>query len=225
MQKAEGLVQRSVQVSDRLGFKETTADTQAGFAVTQAVVGNASKAKELARSSSALAHGRRNMESVAVALAMTGDVSRAQTIADDLGHRFPDDTLLHQVSIPVVQALIEIDRKTPEKAIAALQATTPYELGFNQELFPMYIRGLAYLQAKRGADAAAEFQKMVDHRGIEPTAPEHSLARLGLGRAYVMTGNTAKVRAAYQDFLALWKDADPDVPILKQAKTEYEQLH
>jgi serine/threonine protein kinase/tetratricopeptide (TPR) repeat protein len=144
MQKAEGLVQRSVQVSDRLGFKETTADTQAGFALRQAIVGNTTKAKELAASSSALAHGRRNMESVAVALAMIGDVSRAQTIADDLGHRFPDDTLLHQVSIPVVQALIEMDRKAPEKAIAALQATTPYELGFNQELFPMYIRGLAY---------------------------------------------------------------------------------
>ncbi len=225
MQKAEGLVQRSVQVSDRLGFKETTADTQAGFALRQAVVGNASKAKELAASSSALAHGRRNMESVAVALAMTGDVSRAQTIADDLGRRFPDDTLLHQVSIPVVQALIEMDRKTPEKAIAALQATTPYELGFNQELFPMYIRGLAYLQAKRGAEAAAEFQKMVDHRGIEPTSPNHSLAKLGLGRAYAVTGDTAKARAAYQDFFALWKDADPDVPILKEAKAEYEHLH
>jgi serine/threonine protein kinase/tetratricopeptide (TPR) repeat protein len=225
MQKAEGLVQRSVQVSDRLGFKETTADTQAGFALRQAVVGNASKAKELAASSSALAHGRRNMESVAVALAMTGDVSRAQTIADDLGRRFPDDTLLHQVSIPVVQALIEMDRKTPEKAIAALQATTPYELGFNQELFPMYIRGLAYLQAKRGAEAVAEFQKMVDHRGIEPTSPNHSLAKLGLGRAYAMTGDTAKARAAYQDFFALWKDADPDVPILKEAKAEYEHLH
>ena len=225
MQKAEGLVQRSVQVSDRLGFKETTADTQAGFAVTQAAVGNASKAKELAASSSALAHGRRNMESVAVALAMTGDVTRAQTIADDLGRRFPDDTLLHQVSIPVVQALIEIDRKTPEKAIAALQATATYELGFNQELFPMYIRGLAYLQAKRGAEAPAEFQKMVDHRGIEPISPNHSLAKLGLGRAYVMTGDTAKARAAYQDFFALWKDADPDVPILKEAKAEYEKLH
>ncbi len=225
MQKAEGLVQRSVQVSDRLGFKETTADTQAGFAVRQAAVGNASKAKELAASSSALAHGRRNMESVAVALAMTGDVNRAQTIAADLGRRFPDDTLLHQVSIPIVQALIEMDRKAPEKAIAALQATTPYELGSNQELFPMYIRGLAYLQAKRGADAAAEFQKMVDHRGIEPTSPNHSLAKLGLGRAYVMTGDTAKARAAYQDFFALWKDADSDVPILKEAKAEYEQLH
>ncbi len=218
-------MQRSVQVSDRLGFKETSADTQAGFALRQAEVGNASKAKGLAASSSALAHGRRNMESVAVALAMIGDVNRAQTIADDLGHRFPDDTLLHQVSIPLVHALIEMDRKTPEKAITALQATTPYELGFNQELFTMYIRGLAYLQAKRGADAAAEFQKMVDHRGIEPISPNHSLAKLGLGRAYVMTGDTAKARAAYQDFFALWKDADPDVPILKEAKAEYERLH
>ncbi len=193
MQKAEGLMQRSVQVSDRLGFKETTADTLAGFALRQAEVGNAAKAKELAASSSALANGRRNMESVAVALAMTGDISRAQSIADDLGRRFPDDTLLHQVSIPIVQALIEMDRKTPEKAIAALQATTPYELGFNQELFPIYIRGLAYLQAKRGADAAAEFQKMVDHRGIDPISPNHSLAKLGLGHAYVMTGDTAKL--------------------------------
>ncbi len=224
MQKAEGLMQRSVQVSDRLGFKETTADTLAGFALRQAEVGNAAKAKELAASSSALANGRRNMESVAVALAMTGDISRAQSIADDLGRRFPDDTLLHQVSIPIVQALIEMDRKTPEKAIAALQATTPYELGFNQELFPIYIRGLAYLQAKRGADAAAEFQKMVDHRGIDPISPNHSLAKLGLGRAYVMTGDTAKARAAYQDFFALWKDADPDVPVLKEAKAEYAKL-
>jgi tetratricopeptide (TPR) repeat protein len=225
MQKAGELLQRSVQVSDRLGFKETTADTQSFFAVTQAEMGNASKAKELAASSSALAHGRSNMESLAVALAMTGEVSRAQAIEDDLSHRFPDDTLLHQVSIPVVRALIEMDRKAPEKAIEALQAATPYELGTNQGLFPIYVRGLAYLQAKRGAEAAAEFQKMVDHRGIAPTAPEHSLAKLGLGRAYVLAGDTAKARAAYQDFFALWKDADPDVPILKEAKTEYEKLH
>jgi eukaryotic-like serine/threonine-protein kinase len=224
MQKAEGLVQRSVQVSDRLGFKGTTADTLAGFALRQAEVGNAAKAKELAASSSALANGRRNMESVAVALAMTGDISRAQSIADDLGRRFPDDTLLHQVSIPIVQALIEMNRKAPEKATAALQATTPYELGGNQELYPMYIRGLAYLLAKRGAEAAAEFQKMVDHRGIDPISPNHSLAKLGLGRAYVMTGDAAKARAAYQDFFALWKDADPDVPVLKEAKAEYAKL-
>ena len=164
------------------------------------------------------------MESVAVALAMTGDVSRAQAIADDLGRRFPDDTLLHQVSIPCVRALIELNRKNPDAAIQSMQAATPYELGAAQGLFPIYVRGLAYLQAKRGAEAAAEFQKIVDHRGIAPTAPEHSLAKLGLGRAYVMTGDTAKARAAYQDFLALWKDADPDIAILKEAKAEYGTL-
>jgi tetratricopeptide (TPR) repeat protein len=212
MQKAGQLMQRSVQVSDRLGFKETTADTQAGFAVTQAEVGNGSKAKELAASSSALAHGSSNM--VAVALAMSGYVSRAQAVADDLGHRFPDDTLLHQVGVSCVRALIELNRKNPAAAIQSLQATTPYELGATQGLFPIYIRGLAYLQAKRGAEAAAEFQKMVDRRGIAPTVPEHSLAKLGLGRAYAISGDTSKARTAYQDFLALWKDADPEIPIL-----------
>ena len=224
MHRAGELMLRSVQVSDRMGFKETTSDTQAAFAVTQAEVGNASNAKELAASSSALAHSRSNMESAAEALAMTGDVSRAQAIVGDLDHRFPDDTLLHQVSIPCVRALVELNRKNPEAAIPSLQAATPYELGANQGLFPIYIRGLAYLQAKRGPEAAAEFQKIVDHRGIAPNLPEHSLAKLGLGRAYVMTGDTAKARAAYQDFFALWKDADPDIAILKEAKAEYGNL-
>jgi eukaryotic-like serine/threonine-protein kinase len=225
MKKAAELMQHSVQVSDRLGFKGTTADTEANWAVTQAEVGNVSKARELAASSSASVHGRSNLGPVAVALAMAGDASRAQTIADDLGPRFPDDTLLTRVTIPCVRALIEIDRNAPEKGIALLQAASPYELGTALGLFPIYIRGLSYLQSKRGPEAAAEFQKMVDHRGIAPTAPEHSLAKLGLGRAYVLTGDTAKARAAYQDFFALWKDADSDVPILKEAKTEYEKLH
>jgi serine/threonine protein kinase/tetratricopeptide (TPR) repeat protein len=224
MHKAEELMQRSVQVTDRLGFKEATADTEAGFAVTQAEVGNLSKAKELAASSSTLSQGRSNMESVAVALAITGDINRAETIVNDLGRRFPNDTLLHQVNILVVQALIEMNRKMPDKAIEALQGSVPYEFGSVPGLFPIYIRGQAYLLAKRGTEAAAEFQKIVDHRGIAPTVPEHALAKLFLGRAYVMTGDTAKARAAYQDFFALWKDADLEVPILKEAKAEYAKL-
>ena len=171
MQKAAELMQRSVQVSDRMGFKETTAATRSGFAVTQAEVGNASNAKEQAMSSSALANGRGNMQSVAAALAMTGDVSRSQAIMDDLGRRFPNDTLLHQVGIPVVRALIDLNRKNSDAAIQSLQAATPYELGVAQGLFPIYIRGLAFLQAKRGAEAAAEFQKIVDHRGSLPRRP------------------------------------------------------
>jgi tetratricopeptide (TPR) repeat protein len=155
---------------------------------------------------------------------MSGDVGRAQAITADLSRRFPADTPLHAVSIPMVEALAAMNRKAPQEAIERLQVAAPYELGVGQALLPIYIRGLAYLQAKRGAEAAAEFQKIVDHRGIAPVGPEHSLAKLGLGRAYVMSGDAAKARAAYQDFLALWKDADPDIPILKQAKAEYAKL-
>jgi serine/threonine protein kinase/tetratricopeptide (TPR) repeat protein len=224
MHKAEELIQRSVQVSDRMGFKETTADTRANWAVTQAEVGNLAGAREGATASSTLAKGRSNLVPAAVALAMAGDVSRAPTIVEELGRRFPSDTLLHSVSIPVVSALVAIDRKNGEPAITALDPARQYEMGGAQGLFPIYVRGLAYLQAKRGTDAAAEFQKIIDNRGINPTGPEHSLARVGLGRAYALSGDRAKAKTAYQDFFALWKDADPDVPILKEAKSEYEKL-
>ena len=224
MQKAGELMQRSVAVTDRLGFKGTTAYTEALVAVMQAEVGDTAKAKQLAASSSALANGRGNMVPVAEALAMAGDAKRAQAITDDLARRFPDDTLLHAVGIPCVRALIELNRKTPDKAIELMKAATPHEMGNSQFPFPVYVRGLAYLEAHRAPEAAAEFQRIVDHRGIGPTAPEHSLAKLGLGRAEVIAGDTAKAKAAYQDFFALWKDADPDVPVLKEAKAEYERL-
>ena len=224
MQRAEELIQRSVQVSDRLGFKGTTADTKASWALVQALVGNVSKARELATASSSLAQGRSNMVAVAEALAISGDNSRPQSITEELGRRFPDDTLLHNVGIPSVVALMALNRKAPEQAIEALRTATPYELGNSQGMFPIYVRGLAYLQAKRGTEAVVEFQKMVDHRGIDPTGVEHSLAKLGLGRAYVIGGDAAKAKAAYQDFFALWKDADPEIPILKEAKAEYAKM-
>lgn len=224
MQKAKEIIQRSTEITDRLGFKEATADTQSYFAVELAEVGETSRAREMAQGSAALAQGRSNMISVASALALTGDSQHAQTIMDDLGRRFPDDTLLHSASIPYVKALNEINRNSPDQAIAALESARPYEMGVAQGLFPIYVRALAYLQAKRGPEAVAEFQRIVDHRGIYPVGPEHSLAKLGLGRAYALTGDTAKAKAAYQDFLALWKDADSDVPIFQQAKAEYAKL-
>jgi eukaryotic-like serine/threonine-protein kinase len=224
IRRGEELVRRSVQVTDRLGFKETTASTQADWAWTQAEVGNASSARAAAAASSAVAQNRNILGRAAVALALTGDVTHPQAMMDDLGRRFPSDTLLHNVGIPSVSALVAINRKAPDQAIAALQAATPYELGNSSFPFPTYVRGLAYLEAKRGPEAAVEFQKIVDHRGISPTTPEHSLAKLGLGRAYQMAGDTAKAKAAYQDFLALWKDADPDIPLLKDAKAEYATL-
>jgi serine/threonine protein kinase/tetratricopeptide (TPR) repeat protein len=224
MQKSRELLKRSTELTDRLGFKGTTASTEAGWAVAEAEAGYPAKTREAAASSSALAHGRNNMESVAVALAMTGDGSRAQTIIDDLNRRFPDDTLLRNVWVPCVTALTALNRKAPEQAITALQTATPYEMGTIQGMFPVYVRGLAYLQAKRGADAVAELQKIVDHRGIAPIDPVHSYANLGLARAYVLTGDSAKAKAAYQDFFAMWKDADADVRVLKEAKAEYEKV-
>jgi len=224
MQKGRELQQRSVQVTDRYGFKDTSADTDAGWALTEAETGNTAKAREFATQSASLAHGRANLEFVALSLAMSGDESRARTIVDDLAHRYPADTIFHNVYMPAVAALIALNRKAPEQAIEALEASAPYEMGTTQFPLPAYLRGLAFLQAKRGAEAAAEFQKIVDHRGIAATSVEHSLARLGLGRAYVISGDTAKAKAAYQDFLALWKDADTDIPILKEAKAEYARL-
>jgi len=223
--KAEELIQRSIQVTDRAGFKETAADTKAQFAGVEAEVGNLAKAREMASAVSAMAHGRSNMVPVAAALALSGDVTHPQALVDDLYRRFPDDTLLHRVNGPAVTALVAIQRKNPAQAITALETAFPFELGnAGFGLFAVYVRGLAYLEAKRGPEAAAEFQKIVDHRGIVPIAVEHSLAHLQLGRAYVLAGDTAKAKAAYQDFLALWKDADADVPIFKEAKAEYAKL-
>jgi serine/threonine protein kinase/tetratricopeptide (TPR) repeat protein len=225
MKKGEEFIQRSVQDSNRLGFKGTASNTQAGWAVDQAEVGNSARARDLAASSAALAHTQLNLEPAAVALALTGDGSRAQAIIDELNRRFPDDTLLHQVTGPCVRALIEMNRNAPDQAIQALQVAKPYEMGSGPALFPIYVRGLVYLKAKRGAEAAAEFQKIIEHRSIAPTFPEHSLAKLGLGRAFVLTGDAGRATAAYQDFFALWKDADADTPILKEAKAEYAKLH
>jgi eukaryotic-like serine/threonine-protein kinase len=221
MQKGNGFVERSWQATDHMGFKESTADNKAWWGVVQAEMGNTAKAHELAAASFALAQGRTNLTPVALAFAMTGESARAQSIIQDLGRRFPDDTLLHNVYIPAVNALLAMNRKKPDEAITALQAATPYEFGSNPAMLPIYVRGLTFLQAKRGPEAAAEFQKIIDHPGIAPTDPIHPLAKLGSARAYVLTGDTAKAKSAYQDFLALWKDADPDVPVLKEAKSEY----
>jgi eukaryotic-like serine/threonine-protein kinase len=226
MHRAEELIRHSVQVTDQLGFKGTTAFTQALWALIEAEVGNASQSRQVAAASFALAHNRFNVVPAAEALVLAGDVTRPPAMMDELGRRFPADTILHNVGIPSVSALVAIDRKAFDQAIVALQSATPYEFGTSQNLFPIpiYFRALVYFEAKRGSEAALEFQKIVDHRGNNPTAIEHSLAKLGLGRTYQMTGDTAKAKAAYQDFFALWKDADTDIPILKDAKAEYAKL-
>ncbi len=165
-------------------------------------------------------------------LALAGDSSRSQKLADDLANRFPEDTRLVFAYLPTVRALLALNHREPSEAIQLLQTASPYELGtvvFASSmrlgpLYPVYVRGEAYLAARQGREAAVEFQKILDHRGIVVSDPIGALAHLQIGRAYAMQGDTAKAKAAYQDFLTLLKDADPDIPVLKQAKAEYAKL-
>jgi hypothetical protein len=169
---------------------------------------------------------------VAVALALSGDSSRSQTLADDLAKRFPENTRLVFTYLPTLSALLALNHREPAKAVELLQTASAYELGTVilassmrlGPLYPAYVRGGAYLASRQGREAVVEFQKVLDHRGIVISDPIGVLAHLQIGRAYALSGDTSKAKHAYEDFLTLWKDADPDIPILKQAKAEYSKL-
>ena len=204
-----------------------------GAALWEALFGNAHAARERAVAVLELSTDRDVEYGAAFALALSGDSSRAQTLANDLEKRFPEDTAVRFSYVPAIRALLALHDGEPSKAIQLLRAALPYDLGtppcsappgFFGMLYPVYVRGEAYLAAHQGAEAAAEFQKILDHRGIVINDPIGALARLQLGRALTLSGDKAKAAAAYQDFLTLWKDADPDIPILKQAQGEYARL-
>ena len=150
------------------------------------------------------------------------------TLVDDLIKRFPENTIIQLNYSPTVHAQASLNMKDMAKAFNALEISAPYELGSVSaallSLYPVYVHGQAYLAAGQGSEAVAEFQKILDHRGVVLNEAIVPLAHLGLARAYAMQGDTSKARAAYNDFLTLWKDADPDIPILKQAKAEYAKL-
>jgi len=220
-QKGREILKRAVSLADSQGFKEVATNGRAAEAVLEATLGNIQEARQEATEVLSSPVDRDAKMTLASALALCGDTSRAQKPIEELAKDFPLDTMLNNVSLPTARAIIEMKRNNPTQAITLLEATRPYELA---GYWPMYVRGEAYLQARDGVKAAAEFQKILDHRGIEPFSPTYPLARLGLGRSLALQGQTATARTAYQDFLALWKDADPDIPILKQAKEEYEKL-
>jgi predicted Zn-dependent protease len=165
----------------------------------------------------------------ALALARVGDVTAAKKLAESLSRDFPQDTLIQSYWLPAIRSAMELNAKNAANAIKLLRLAAPYELGecepfVSGMMYPVYLRGQAYLLAHQGNEAAAEFQRIIDHRGVVLNFPLGALAHVGLGRAYALQGDTAKARTAYQDFFALWKDADPDIPILKQAKAEYAKL-
>jgi len=229
--KARELSRQAVEGARRSDEKEPAGLWQANAAIREALFGNVEAARQNAASAVALAPGSHDAEAqAALAYALTGDATHAQSLGDDLALRFPQGTVVQSVWLPTIRSQIESGRKNPARSIELLQAAAPYELGMlsgsatNSCLYPVYIRAEAYLSAQQGQLALAEFQKILDHRGLLWNCATGALAHLGLARAYVLQGDTAKARTAYQDFLTLWKDADPDIPILIAAKSEYAKL-
>jgi len=215
---------QAADLARRGKLEEITARIIAVHAGVETLVGNAPQARDRASAALTVSRNRPTMILCASALASAGDTARANAIADEVAHLFPLHTFINSIFLPIIRARAEIERGNPSRAIELLQAAAPYEFGGVAGVLPTYVRGLAYLKARQGKEAGAEFQKILDHRGLCMTAPECSLSRLQLGRARLLTGDNLGARTAYQDFLALWKDADPDVPILKQAKAEYAKL-
>jgi serine/threonine protein kinase/tetratricopeptide (TPR) repeat protein len=228
MSKARDFSRRAVDSAVRAGSKETAALWKVNAALREAELGNAAFAKQGVAAALALSPGRDVEIVTALTLARIGDTPRAAASAEELEKSYPTNTLLKVYWLPTINAAIEISKRNASQALADLEPAAPYELGegvaFINNLYPAYVRGQAYLLAHNGTAAAAQFQKLLDHRGIVVNFVTGSLAHLQIGRAYAMAGDTAKAKAAYQDFFTLWKDADPDIPILKQAKAEYAKL-
>jgi serine/threonine protein kinase/Flp pilus assembly protein TadD len=222
--KARELCRQAVASAARAEKKEKVARYEADAAVREALFGNPSEARQRVATTLALSTGRDASYMAALALGVAEDATRAQALADDLTKRFPEGTVVQFNYLPVLHAQAALSRNDAPKAIEVLKTAAPFELGNVGYLYPVYVRGQAYLLNHQGKEAATELMKIIEHRGIVFNEPIGALAHLQIGRAYAMQGDTAKARAAYQDFLTLWKDADPDIPVLIAAKSEYAKL-
>jgi eukaryotic-like serine/threonine-protein kinase len=225
--RARDFSRRAVESAEQAEKTEVAAGYQAGAAFREAVFGNPVEARLRAAQALALSNGR--VVEYEAALALAGDAPKARVLADDLARRFPEDTIVRFIFLPTIRAQLALSAGHSSEAVETIQTAAPYELstmlGSRTPLYPVYVRGEAYLAEHQGSRAAAEFQKILDHRGVVLNEPIGALAHLQLGRAYAMQGDSAKARAAYQDFFTLWKDADPDIPILREAEAESASLH
>ena len=227
--KARELTRRAAESAQRADEKETAAGYQAEAALREALVGNLSLSRQQAQVAVALSNGKDVSAISAISLALAGEAPQAARSAADLAQRFPDDTIVQFNYLPAIRAATALPTGNATRAIEALAPAAPYELGspaqsFSFALYLVYLRGNAYLATHQSASAAGEFQKILDHYGVVGNEPIGALAHLGLARAYALSGDAAKARITYQDFLALWQDADPDLPIFNQAKSEYAKL-
>ncbi len=235
LEAARKMSRRAADLARKAERRDTEALYETDAAVREALFGNVSAARRRAGHALELSKSREVEYGAAFGLAVTGDSSRSQALTEDLSIRFPEDTRVQFNYAPTLRALLALNRSQPSNAVELLQTAIPYEVGIPTEggsefllgagsLYPAYVRGLAYLAAHRGTEAAAEFQGILDHRGVVLCDPVGALAHVQLGRAYALSGDKVKAKSAYHDFLTLWKDADPDIPILKQAKADYANL-
>jgi tetratricopeptide (TPR) repeat protein len=227
--KSRELARRAADSAERTNESETAAEYLGHSAVREALVGNRDAAKQDAKTSILRSDSRQGDAYSAIALALAGDSAQAARLSDDLRKNFPADTIVQYDDLPMIRAASALHSGDASRAVEALTEAEPYELGqtnysFTFGLYPVYLRGQAYLEAKQGAAAQIEFQKILDHYGAVGNQPIGALAHLGLARSYTLQGDIPKARAAYSDFLSLWKNADPDVPLLKQAKVEFAKL-
>jgi len=220
--RAQDFSRRSIDLAVRSDAKEVAAQYAAEEALRSAVFGHCQQTKADTAQALTLERNTVSLTRSALALGLCGEVGQVQPLIDELAKRFPKDTLINSLWLPGIRAAIEINRNNPAQAVQLLEATRRYEAA--AEFWPMYVRGQAYLRQRAGTEAAGEFQKILDHRGQAPLSALYPLAQVGLARAAAFANDTAKSRKAYQDFLALWKDADPDIPILQEVNRDYEKL-
>ena len=219
---AQDFSRRSIDLAAHNNAKEVAAQYSAEEALRAAVFGQCAQTKSAAAQALSLEHNQVSLTRSSLALALCGEVAQAQSLVNELTKDYPHFTMVNEIWLPPTRAALELDRGNAAQAITELQAASPYEAA--GEFWPQYVRGLANLKLGKGAEAAVEFQKILASRGYAVLSPLYPLAHLGLARATVMQGDAAKARKAYQDFFALWKDADGDIPALIEAKKEYEKL-
>jgi tetratricopeptide (TPR) repeat protein len=224
LRQAQNFWRKAVDSAIRADSKEAAAAEEADDGLSEAELGNVASAKQKAGAALTLASGRDVKTQAALALARIGDTSRAKALVEDLEKSYPTNTLLKFYWLPTIRAALELNHGNSSRAIVDLEGASSYELTQGGGLYPAYMRGQAFLQSHNGTAAIVEFQKMLDHRGIVQNGVTGALVHLQIGRAYALAGDTAKAKGAYQDFYDIWKDADPDIPILKQAKAECARL-
>jgi eukaryotic-like serine/threonine-protein kinase len=228
LQQARTMSRRAVDHARQEALPERGGAWEAAASIREALFGNAAEARTRALAAFALSKDREVEYCSAYAMALSGETSQAQGMADDLTRRFPENTAVRFSYLPVLRAQLALDRGDAVKAIEELQVAAPYEMGaardFCGALHPVYVRGEAYLDMAKGELAAAEFQKILDHRGVVGSEPVGALAQLGLGRAWALAGEKGRAKSAYEDFFSLWKGGDSEIPILKRARAEYMNL-